>query len=136
MKLHHVGVVVPSIERALEHYRAVLRLEPATPVVYDPAQNANLLMLAAPGGGPGLELIEPAAATSPVARQAAGRGGSLAHLAYEVGDIEAEIARQREAGALTVREPVPAVLFGGRRVAFLYLRTRHLIELVEDDGAS
>jgi methylmalonyl-CoA/ethylmalonyl-CoA epimerase len=141
MRLHHVGVIVPSIDEALEHYRAVLRMEPAAgaaAAVYDPVQDANLIMLEPPGGGgPGIELIEPASAASPVAKQA-GRGGGLAHLCYEVNDIEAEVARQREAGALTVREPVPAVLFGGRRVAFLYLRTRHLIELVEadTDGAS
>ena len=129
MRLHHVGVVVPSIEKALEQYRAVLQMEPIAPAVYDPAQDANLIMLEVPGGGPGLELIEPASEASPIARQA--RRGGLAHICYEVADIEAEVSRQRRAGALTVREPVPAVLFGGRRVAFLYLRTQHLIELVE-----
>ncbi|MBA4156922.1 MAG: VOC family protein [Gemmatimonadetes bacterium] len=133
MKLHHVGVIVPAIEPALEHYRAVLQMEPTTAAVYDPIQDAKLIMIEPPGGGPGIELIEPASPASPVAKQAGG-GGGLAHVCYEVDDIEAEVARQRQAGALTVQAPVPAVLFGGRRVAFLYLRTKHLIEMVEADS--
>jgi methylmalonyl-CoA/ethylmalonyl-CoA epimerase len=135
MKLHHTGVIVRSIDAAVAHYREVLGMEPSTDVVYDPVQDARLVMLSLPGGGPGLELIEPGSDTSPVAKQA-GRGGGLAHLCYEVDDLEGELVRQREAGALPVQAPMPAVLFGGRRVAFLYLRTRHLIELVEADGTA
>lgn len=130
MRLHHVGVVVRSLEQALPHYERALRMTRTTGIVHDPAQDANLIMLAGPDGGPGLELIEPASESSPVARQAKKAGGP-AHTCYEVDDLEGEIARLRGEGALLVQAPTPAVLFGGRRVSFLFLRTRHLIELVE-----
>ncbi len=130
MRLHHVGVVVPSITDALAHYRTALNLEPTGSPVYDPHQDARVVMLADAADGPGLELIEPGSPTSPVARQAE-RGGGLAHTCYEAADLEAELARLRAAGAMPVRAPAPAVLFGGRRVAFVFLRTRHLIELLE-----
>jgi FkbH-like protein len=129
MKLHHVGIGVPSISMAIDYYRAVLQMEPTGSIVFDRLQDAKLVMLQGPGGGPGIELIEPGSADSPVAGQA--RRGGIAHTCFEVENVDTEINRLREAGALVVREPMPAALFGGRRVAFLYLKGGHLVELVE-----
>ena len=36
--------------------------------------------------------------------------------------------------AKVVREPLPAIAFNGRRVAFLYTRQRELIEFVEAES--
>ncbi len=132
MRIHHVGAVVRSIDEALPHYVQTLRLEQQTPIIEDPVQKARLVMLADPRGGPGYELIEPLGADSPLAPQAR-RGSNPAHTAFEVEDLELELERLRSLGALTVQAPVPALLFGGARVAFVFLRTRDLIELVEAD---
>jgi methylmalonyl-CoA/ethylmalonyl-CoA epimerase len=130
VKLHHVGIVVRSMDIALADYRDVLGMTPEEGPVYDPEQDANLIILRSREGGPGIELIEPVSDRSPCARQAR-KGGGIAHTCYSVRDIEGEFARLRDAGALTVRNPISAVLFGGKRVAFLFLRSRQLIELVE-----
>jgi methylmalonyl-CoA/ethylmalonyl-CoA epimerase len=130
VKIHHVGVIVPSIDLAMPHYVKMLEMKHASETVFDPEQDANLVLLQASGGGPGIELIEPASETSPVRKQA-NAGGGYAHICFEVADIVAEVARMRRSGALTVQSPTPAILFGGRRVAFLFLPTGQLIELVE-----
>ena len=46
-------------------------------------------------------------------------------------DIEKEISRFEEKGCVVVSELKPAILFGGKRVAFLMTPTG-LIELVEE----
>lgn len=130
MKIHHVGAVVPSIQNALPLYVGALGYVQATEVVHDPEQDAHLVMLEPPEGGPGYELIEPASDDSPLAKQAK-RGGNPAHTCFEVADLEAELERLRGLRAMVVKAPAPAVLFGGARVAFVFLPTRDLIELVE-----
>ena len=54
----------------------------------------------------------------------------LYHLAYEAANLDAAIAAQRASGAKLVVKPVEAVAFQGRKVAFLMLRNRLLIELI------
>ncbi len=131
MRIHHVGIVVPSIENAINEYTDGLGLVQQTEVVYDPHQDCHLVLLG--DGFASAELIEPASPDSPAARQA-DNGGGYAHVCYETSDLGAEIERLRKRGALLVTEPTPAVLFGGRRVAFIYLSSRQLIELVEAVG--
>jgi methylmalonyl-CoA/ethylmalonyl-CoA epimerase len=130
VKIHHVGVIVPSIDLAMPYYVEMLELRRATETVFDPEQDANLVLLEAGGGAPGVELIEPVSEASPVRKQA-NAGGGYAHICFEVADIVAEVTRMRRSGALTVQSPTPAILFGGRRVAFLFLPTSQLVELVE-----
>jgi methylmalonyl-CoA/ethylmalonyl-CoA epimerase len=130
MRIHHVGAVVRSLEEAVPLYTAALGLVQQTPIIDDPVQQARLVMMADPGGGPGYELIEPLGESSPLASQAR-RGANPAHTAFEVADLDAELTRLRSLGALIVQAPAPALLFGGARVAFVFLRSRDLIELVE-----
>jgi hypothetical protein len=54
----------------------------------------------------------------------------LYHLAYETTNLDAAIAVQRASGAKLVVKPVEAVAFQGRKVAFVMLRNRLLIELI------
>jgi len=53
------------------------------------------------------------------------------HQAYLTNDILFDIDRLRAAGARVTVEPVEAVAFEGRRIAFLLLRNMALVELVE-----
>jgi len=45
--------------------------------------------------------------------------------------MDAALARARSCGCLVVAAPVPAVAFGGKRIAWLYAPTRQLLEFVE-----
>jgi len=82
------------------------------------------------GGGVSLELIEPLTVDSPVTRFLKG-GGGLHHLCYEVDDIDEAVDDLRGQGALLVCSPVPAAAFNGKKIAFLYLYKKSLIEIVE-----
>ncbi len=130
MRLHHIGIVVKSLEKSGEEYARSLHLEPRTGIIFDPLQQVRLQFWALPGDATVIELIEPAGPESP-ARRALEKGGGLNHLCYEVPDIEAAVAQAREQGALQTREILSAVAFDGRRVAFVYYRLLGLIEFLE-----
>jgi methylmalonyl-CoA/ethylmalonyl-CoA epimerase len=48
-----------------------------------------------------------------------------------VDDLEQALANARSMGALITRQPMPAVAFGGRRIAWIYTKNRLLIEYLE-----
>jgi methylmalonyl-CoA/ethylmalonyl-CoA epimerase len=77
-----------------------------------------------------LELVEPAAADSPVARFLE-KGGGLHHLCYEVDDLQRQIQWMKSQRAVLIRSPKPAVAFGGRRIAWMRTRDSLLIEYLE-----
>ena len=59
------------------------------------------------------------------------KGGGLNHLCYSVADIAAAVVELRATGLVTVCEPVAAVAFPGRRIAWLLGNDRVPVELVE-----
>ena len=78
-----------------------------------------------------VELLEPLGEGSPL-RAFLNRNpkGGLIHLALEVVDLDAAIARAVAAGGRLVVAPVPDVAFNERRIAFVYLGGQ-VTELVE-----
>ena len=83
-------------------------------------------------GATTVELLEPLGEGSPL-RAFLNRNptGGLVHLALEVADLDAAIARVNAAGGRLVVVPVPDVAFNERRIAFVYLggQVTELIEL-------
>jgi methylmalonyl-CoA/ethylmalonyl-CoA epimerase len=134
MRLHHVGIVVNSIDGQRERYCKYFALSPVSDVVTDPIQHVNVQFLAGDGEGTSLELIEPLPGQSP-ARQALEKGGTLNHLCFEVTDIVGSVKQAEADGAICVRAPVAATAFDGRRIAFVFFRGIGLIEYVEAPGA-
>lgn len=129
--LHHVGIVVTSIEASLASVASLLGLQAITPVVHDPVQRVRVVLLApVQPGGPQVELVEPAAPDSPVSAFLA-RGGGSHHTCYEVDDLDAALAQVKPPNGLVLRRPQPAVLFDGRRIAWVQTRDGALIELLE-----
>jgi methylmalonyl-CoA/ethylmalonyl-CoA epimerase len=59
------------------------------------------------------------------------REGGLNHLFHSTGGIEAACRALREAGMVIVHDPIPAVAFGGRWIAWLVGQDRVLTDLVE-----
>jgi methylmalonyl-CoA/ethylmalonyl-CoA epimerase len=113
-RIAHVGVAVTSITEALAFYRHVLGVEPRAP---DAADGATIVSL--PFGGPEVELLEPSSPDSPIAKFIAKRGPGIHHICYEVDDLDAALARCREAGYRLVDE-VPRSGAHGRRIAFVH----------------
>ena len=132
MRLHHVGIVVKDLASYGEAYKTFLGLSQASAIFEDPIQRVRLQFWKDTHGRL-LELIEPAAPDSPVGK-AFQKGGGLHHLCYEVDDMDQEVRTAVERGAVLTGGIVPAVAFGGRRIAFLFFPNLNLIEFVEAAG--
>ena len=127
---HHLGVAVASIDGALPVYRTVFGYDVLAGPFEDAIQRVTVCFVGPGSGGPTIELVEPAGAESPIARHLA-KGIGAYHVCYEVGALEPALAYVRAAGCVVIAHPVPATAFGGRRIAWLYLPTRQLVELLE-----
>jgi methylmalonyl-CoA/ethylmalonyl-CoA epimerase len=132
--LHHVAIVVRSIEEALPRYRAMFGLVPeAEPIVFA-AQRVRLCFLpTGPDPAARIELVEPIDAESGVGRFLAARGEGLHHVCFTTDDLptalEALLAREVE---LIDAEPRPGA---HGTVAFVHPRTLNgvLWELLQVD---
>ncbi len=134
LKLHHIGVVVAQIEPAAALYVERFGYTIVSPLLHDPMQTAHIQFLRLASGTPFLELVAPDSSASKLAA-AAKKGTALHHLCYEVQDIAAAVSHLSATGMATLCDPVPAVAFPGRRIAWLMGADRVLTELVEQ-GAS
>jgi hypothetical protein len=57
------------------------------------------------------------------------------HLAFEVDDLDETLSTARsQLGALVLRPPTPAPAFGGRRIAFVMMRNRAVVELIDSES--
>jgi methylmalonyl-CoA/ethylmalonyl-CoA epimerase len=132
--IHHVAIVVRSIQDSLPHYRDLFGLEPETaPMVFEP-QGVRLAFLpAGPDPATRLELVEPVDPDGGVARFLAVRGEGVHHICFQTDDLPASLehlaAREAE---LIDREPRPGA---HGTVAFVHPRTLNgvLWELLERD---
>lgn len=124
MKFHHIGVISKSIEKHLEKLARQYDIIETSSIVFDTMQNARVCMVYTTHNI-NIELIE-----GDVVKNLAKRGIEYYHICYEVDDLDKSTTTMLEKGAQLVAPPKPAILFEGRRVAFLYT-TLGLIELLE-----
>lgn len=120
-KINHIGIAVPSIDATLPFYRdqlgmACLGIEEVA------EQKVKVAMLAI--GESKIELLEPTAEDSPVARFLEKSGQGIHHIAYEVTDIEVTIASLLADGARMIDEK-PRQGAHGTRIAFLHPKSSH-----------
>ena len=128
---HHVGVAVPDLETASKFYIEVLGFHLVSGPFEDPIQKVKVCFLAEAGQTLGrLELISPLDVESPVNGYLA-KGIGAYHTCYEVTDIAKVQAELRSNGCLVICKPVPAVAYGGRKIAWCYTPTQQLLELLE-----
>ena len=120
--IHHVAVVVRSIEASLPRYRRLFGLEPEDePMMFAP-QNVRLCFLpTGPAPAARIELVEPVDDESGVARFLAARGEGLHHVCFATDDLPASLEALAAAEAeLIDREPRPGA---HGTVAFVHPRT-------------
>lgn len=115
-KISHLGIAVESIEAATPYYRDVLGMEfEGTEVVAEQKVRVAFFIV----GESRIELLEPTDENSPVARFLAKNGSGIHHVAYEVADLAAELARLKAAGVRLV-DQVPRLGAHGASIAFLH----------------
>jgi len=132
LEFHHLGLAVRRPDDAVRFLRG-LGYEIGEPV-FDPEQNTNLIMCRH-RAMPDTEIIYPGRAKSAVDGLAKLHpGGIVYHVCYVTADLAATLARLEQDGlrAVCVAPPVPAVLFGGRRVSFYQIVGIGLCEILED----
>ena len=130
MKLHHIGVVVPSIQDSIGELKKYMTFQSTSLPTSVGSRKVNVCLLKI--GEPFLELIEPTSPDSSIA-EFASSGGGIHHLCFEVDDIQNELDEMERKGATVLVKPVKG--FDERRIAFVDLNMKNtkcgLIELLE-----
>ncbi len=131
--IHHVAIVVRSIDEALPRYRSLFGLEPeAEPIMFESQAVRLCFLLTGPGPSARIELVEPIDRESGVARFLATHGEGVHHLCFATQDLPATLEALAAAEAeLIDRQPRPGA---HGSVAFIHPRTLNgvLWELLEE----
>jgi methylmalonyl-CoA/ethylmalonyl-CoA epimerase len=130
-KVHHVALIVGSIETALGFWRDTLGapLEAVMDIEHDRVRIAFLTV-----GESKVELVQPTDDTTGVARFLASKGEGFHHVCFEVDDLAATLTRL-EIDGLELIDTAPRRGAEGP-VAFIHPRSCHgvLVELIEAPG--
>lgn len=116
MLLDHVGIAVPDLSAAIAQWRPLLGAPDGAPELV-PSNRVRVAFVTV--GDTHVELLEPADATSPVARFLESRGPGVHHLAFAVPSVDRALGEVRDRGGRTVDERArPGAR--GRRVGFAH----------------
>ena len=124
---HHLGVACRELD-AEERSWASLGYRSETADFHDPGQKVSGRFLVGPG--PRLELLVGTSQDSPIAAMVR-QGVKLYHHAYVAKRFDETVGSLRSGGTKLVSGPMPAVAFGGCRIAFFVTPTMNLIEIIE-----
>jgi methylmalonyl-CoA/ethylmalonyl-CoA epimerase len=125
----HLGIAVRSLAEARVLYEALgLQVEAVEEV---PAEQVRVAMI--PCGAMRIELLEPTAPESPIARFLERRGPGLHHVCLASDDLAADDALLRQGGYQLLRD-APSRGAGGSWVQFVHPRSAGgvLIELAQE----
>lgn len=134
VRLHHIGFVLASIKEKAQSIATSLGASWDGNIILDPLQRARVSFLQ--GGHTHdalIELVEPHGPESPVSRFL-NHGGGLHHLCYEVADLDQHLAFCRSLKAVLIQQPVSAVAFQGRRIAWVFTKDKMLLEFLEEQA--
>ena len=115
-RIDHIGVAVEDLDAAIALYESAYAMQLVhRETVTEQGVEAVLLDV----GENHVELLSPLGDDTPVGKFLGKRGPGLHHVAYQVPDIEAALARLKEAGLRLIDE-TPRTGIRGSRVAFLH----------------
>jgi len=127
-KIDHVGIAVRSLDEAIKVWEGLgLKVEEIEEV---PDQKVRTAIIHV--GESRIELLEPTAEDSPIAKFIAKRGEGIHHIALGVDDIEGHLEKLKEAGYRLIDEK-PRIGAGGAKIAFVHPKavTGVLLELCQ-----
>ena len=116
LSVHHTGIAVVDLDASIATYEELFGagLERRETLAGQGVEAASLRV-----GSSRIELLRALGPDTPVGRFLARRGPGLHHLAFEVEDLAAELARLRADGAELIDEQPRPGLFG-HQVAFVH----------------
>jgi methylmalonyl-CoA epimerase len=119
--IHHLGVAVEDLDEAVDTYKRLFgaELEHRQAVPDQGVEAAAVLV-----GEGRVELLASLGEETPVGRFLAKRGPGMHHVAYEVRDLRAALARLSDAGAELI-DPEPRAGLFGLEVAFVHPDSVH-----------
>ena len=132
MNIDHIGIVVQSLNKAIEHWRRVFGYRQHTEKVLNTRQKVYVVFLVKEGSLP-IKLLEPLDESSPVYRFAR-RGGGLHHLCFKCGDVHTEVDRMESLGLRILTPPEPGEAFENEDIAFVYAGHGLNVELIDTNG--
>jgi methylmalonyl-CoA/ethylmalonyl-CoA epimerase len=129
-KIHHIGIVVRSIDAAYAFYRDILSLPVhKEDIIQNQGVKAALLTI----GASEIELLEPIDPSTGVARFLERKGEGLHHLCFETDDVARELATARTKGVVLIDQHPRRGLAG--LICFLHPKASHgvLIEYAQPE---
>jgi len=130
-RVDHLGIAVKSIEEAVRFYETIgLQVNHRETVEQEKVHVAML-----PAGDSRIELLEPSAPESTIAKFLEKRGPGLHHVALRVPNLEAAVQRLRASGARLLNEP--RVGAGGHLYVFVHPASTGgvLLELIQENAS-
>ena len=121
IKIDHLGIAVRSLDEAAKFYEGALGLK-CSGREEVPSQKVRTAFY--PAGETNLELLEPTAPDSPIAKFLAERGEGLHHVAFATNDISGQLAGAKTAGIRLINE-VPLHGAHDKLVAFLHPKSTY-----------
>ena len=130
LRVEHVGIAVENLEEAVQFMKEVFGVE-ASEIVEQPEHNIRGAMLNF--GEAKMEMVQPTAPDTPIARFLQSRGPGLHHLAFRVKDsVKERLDALKARGFQLVDQAPRGGMFG--TVGFVHPSSMHgiLVEFVQD----
>ena len=128
-RIHHVGIAVNNLEESAEVYKTFLK---DIELEYEEVASQKVKVAVIPLGDSRIELLEPTAEDSPIAKYMAKKGQGIHHLCIEVDDVKEALKSMEEKGyRLIDKEPREGAM--GMQIAFVHPKSTGgvLIELCQ-----
>lgn len=125
-----MGIATKGIDEALKFWENALGLEN---IHIETVEDQRVRVAMLPLGESRIELLEPTSDDSPISKFLEKRGGGIHHIAVEVEDIDAALAKLKSHGARLIDES-PRIGAEGCLVAFVHPGSTGgvLLELVQN----
>lgn len=131
MIIDHIGIVVKSIKKGIQHWQDVFGYKQMTEIVTNTRQKTKVVFLCKDNSLQ-VKLIEPTDETSPIFKMAK-KGGGLHHLCFKCDNIDKELDNLTKKRLRVLAASQPGEAFENENIAFLFAKNGLNIELIDTD---